>query len=281
MFYIKLEDDMRLAVTVRESIYRGDNLNQKIRYLIPPKVGDMDIMTATVYLNYIRSDGTPDVVMLERQEEKYNESYFQYILPVNSKLSKYAGEVCTWMQICSGPISNPIIAKSGECVLQILESKNMDEYLGDRHVTALYQLQKQIEDGFEAVDIAIDAIVAEKADNILFDEENSTIQLTANGTPVGNPVYVCTNTGLGITDMKITQDGELLVFFDNDSIKNLGKVVGENGMVYVPHIDEHKILTFTLEKEPSDLPSVDLNPSDEWSGIAEDGIVTDYVWESI
>lgn len=138
-----------------------------------------------------------------------------------------------------------------------------------------------MDNGFEKIDTAIDSILAEKADNILFDEENSTIQLTANGMPVGEPVYVCTNTGLGITDMKITLDGELLVFFDNDSVKNLGKVVGNDGMVYVPHIDEHKILTFTQEKDPAEPPSADLNPNDEWGEIVENGVVTDYVWENI
>lgn len=120
MFYIKLEtdqDDLNLVITQREAIYRGDNLNQKIRYLIPLTVGDIDMLTAFVYLNYIRADGTPDVVRLERMEEKYNESYYQYAFPVTCKLTKYPGEVCTWMQIFTGSPSNPVISKTGECML--------------------------------------------------------------------------------------------------------------------------------------------------------------------
>lgn len=147
MFYIKLEDDMSLVITVREPIYRGDNLNQKIRYLLPAKVGDIDILTAYVYLNYIRADGVADVVILERAEEMYNESYYQYMLPVTCKLSKYPGSICTWIQIYTGNLSNPVISKSGECVLQIEDSKNMDGYLCDHQVTAIFQLQKQMEEG--------------------------------------------------------------------------------------------------------------------------------------
>lgn len=147
MFYIKLEDDMRLVITVRESLYRGDNLNQKIRYLVPKMIGDIDIATAYVYLNYVRADGVADVVILERMEEMYNESYYQFQFPVTCKLTKYPGEVCTWMQIYTGTPSNPTISKSGECMLQILESKNMDDYLCDHQVTAIYQLHKQIEGG--------------------------------------------------------------------------------------------------------------------------------------
>lgn len=147
MFYIKLESDMSLVITVREPIYRGDNLNQKIRYLVPLTVGDIDMQTAFVYLSYIRADGAADVVCLERMEEKYNESYYQYILPVTCKLTKCAGQVCTWMQIYAGSPSNPEISKSGECILQIEDSKNMDDYFCDHQVTAIYQMQKQMEEG--------------------------------------------------------------------------------------------------------------------------------------
>lgn len=282
MLYIKLDSDMNLVITVKEPIYRGDNLSRKISYLIPVTVGDVDMLTATVYLNYIRSDGTPDVVMLERQEEKYSESYFQYILPITCKISKYAGEVCTWMQICSGPASNPTVAKSGECVLRVLESKDMDEYIGDRTITALYQLKKHMDDGFETMESSIDALIAEKADNIVFNEEDSTLQLIANGAPIGDRVVVSTNIGVGVKDMGITVDGELIAVFDDGTMKNLGCVVGSDGVVYVPHIDEHKVLTFTIEESPGEVPpAVDLNPNDEWSEVDGNSVETDYIWESI
>jgi|GEM_PF-4246259 hypothetical protein len=93
MFYIKLDENMDLVTTVREPLFRGDNLNRKLVYLIPLTVGDIDMLTAYVYLNYIRADGEPDVVVLERMEEKYNESYYQYTFPVTCRLTKYSGEV--------------------------------------------------------------------------------------------------------------------------------------------------------------------------------------------
>lgn len=87
----------------------------------------------------------------------------------------------------------------------------------------------------------------------------------------------------GVVDCEINDAGELIATFTDGTTKNLGKVVGEDGGVYVPHIDEHNVLTFTLEESPTDAPDpVDLNPNDEWSGI-DDGssVKTDYVWESI
>lgn len=82
MFYIKLDENMDLIITAKTPIYRGDNLNQKIVYLIPTQVEEIDMASATVYLLYIRADGVADVVSLEPMEEKYNETYFQYTFPL-------------------------------------------------------------------------------------------------------------------------------------------------------------------------------------------------------
>ena len=136
---------MNLVMTVNEPIYRGDNLNQKIVYLIPLQVGEVDMLAATPYLSYIRADGVADIVRLERTEEKYKEAYYQYVFPVSCRLSKSPGEVCTWLQIFSGTPSNPTIAKSGECLLYVEDSKNMDDYICDHQLSAIYALQKQTE----------------------------------------------------------------------------------------------------------------------------------------
>ena len=93
--YIKLDEDMNLVVTQREPIYRGDNLNRKIIYLVPLSVGEIDPQTAIFYLSYIRPDGVADVIALERMEDKYNESYYQFTFPdmVNLKVTKYASDL--------------------------------------------------------------------------------------------------------------------------------------------------------------------------------------------
>lgn len=59
-------------------------------------------------------------------------------------------------------------------------------------------------------------------------------------------------------------------------------VDGKNGAVYVPHIDEQNVLTFTIEDEPVSVPEpVDLNPHGEWSNIDESGNATEYIWKSL
>lgn len=306
MMYIKLDRNMNLKVTVNEPIYRGDHLSKKIIYLVPLTIGEIEMESSALYLSYIRADGTADIALLKRLDEKYKEAYFQYVLPVTTTLSRFPGEICTWLQIYSGPAHSPVIAKSGECMLNILSSTNMDDYISDRNLSLIYDMQRQMEEKVEKAEERIDEtnrVMAEelskKADNIIFNEEDSTIQLAATTVvvdeetgeesieqiPIGDPIYVRSDhLSAAIVNAEIDEEGSLILTFADETTKDLGKVVGTDGKIYVPHVSERKILTFTLEDGPGENPeeiSVDLNPSDEWGSIDESEIKTDYVWESL
>jgi hypothetical protein len=52
-------------------------------------------------------------------------------------------------------------------------------------------------------------------------------------------------------------------------------------MVYVPTVDERKILSWTVQEVTDEMPTIpptDLNPSDEWRP-TENEVVSEYVWE--
>jgi len=184
MLYIKLESDNSLVTTVYQPIYRGDNMNQNAIFLIPLEVENVDIEAAKVYLSYIRADGVADVVILEPLTSLYKEAWYQYVLPINSKLSKYPGEVVCWLQIFYGSASDPTVIKSGEVIINVLESKDIDNYLNDNQVTALYQLQMKMESSMETVHTAIDS----KADGLTYDANSKQLQLLSGEETIGNAV---------------------------------------------------------------------------------------------
>ena len=183
MFYIKLED-RALIPTVTEPIYRGDNLNQKIRFLIPHDVDDIEVATAMLYLCYVRADGVADVAVLERDEADYNETYYQYAFPVDCKLTKYPGEVCAWLNIYNGDVSQPMVAKTGEVVLRVQASKNMDDYLCDHQMSALYALQKSTNSSVETIQAALD----KKADSLVYDADEKKLWRESDGKKIGEAV---------------------------------------------------------------------------------------------
>ena len=86
----------------------------------------------------------------------------------------------------------------------------------------------------------------------------------------------------GVESFSIDDNGCLNVVYVDGRTENLGRVVGDDGSVYVPHISEQKVLSFTIEDSPGEIPDpVDLNPHDEWGNIDDSEIVSDYVWEKM
>lgn len=187
MLYIKLNEDMSLTVTANEPIYRGDNLSRKAAFLIPATVGEVDMLTSAVFLTYIRADGTPDIEILERGEEAYNEDYYRYTFPITSRLSAFAGEVVLWLEIYSGEQTPPVIAKSGECVLRVRQSRCTGELISNGKMTALYQMYAKLtEQGAQIEDINEE--LSGKADGLIYDAENETLQLSSGGEEIGESV---------------------------------------------------------------------------------------------
>lgn len=143
--YIMLTKDMELTITQAETIHQGDNLSKSITFLIPSKVADVDTVSSDIFLTYVRPDGAPDIVILERDDTMYNDEYYKYILPVTCKLSRLPGEVHMWIQIYTGNMPNPVVANSGECRVRIHRTNKPAGCFNDNQITVLYQLQKQLD----------------------------------------------------------------------------------------------------------------------------------------
>lgn len=88
----------------------------------------------------------------------------------------------------------------------------------------------------------------------------------------------------GLQSIEIDKNGNLVVTFTDGTVSNLGRVVGVDGKVYVPHLDKDtSILSWTIEDKAGEIPDpVDLSDSGEWEGVsAEELGKTEYEWEAL
>ena len=146
MNYIKVNNDLTLTITEYEQIFQGENLSKSITFLVPKIVGELDIKSMIAYLVYIRADGHPDIVCLEREEEDYNDDYYQYIVPIQETVTRYPGEIVFWLEFFAGLASNPTVLRTGTSGLHIIEHPTVTDSLTDSQVTAIYQLSARILD---------------------------------------------------------------------------------------------------------------------------------------
>ena len=88
----------------------------------------------------------------------------------------------------------------------------------------------------------------------------------------------------GLQSIEINSNGELVITFTDGTVSNLGKVVGADGKVYVPHIDKDtSVLSWTIEDKEGVVPDpIDLSDSGEWSNVTEENSGdTEYEWEKL
>ena len=143
----------------------------------------------------------------------------------------------------------------------------------------IFDQGEEIEDKFAKIDIKLDAMNDNKADNIYYDENGKYIQLVANGTPIGTRVKVSNNDANGIADCKIDENGHLIVTLTNNTTIDAGYVGNKDGVTFIPHVSDDRILSWTNDGGLENPEPIDLNPFDEWTTLPEEGIEAEYKWE--
>lgn len=86
--------------------------------------------------------------------------------------------------------------------------------------------------------------------------------------------------------------GDIVTNYVRNPVENIDNNPGGNtppggdcdcgpSLVYVPEINDRKILSWTIQEVTDDMPTIpptDLNPSDEWSETGNE-VASEYIWE--
>lgn len=138
---------------------------------------------------------------------------------------------------------------------------------------------EDIEDKFTQIDIMLETLNENKADDIHYDEDGKYIQLVANGEPIGSRVEVSNEDAPGIDNCEVNEEGHLMVTLTNGAVIDAGYVGAADGVTFIPSVSEDKILSWTNDGGLENPAPVDLNPFDEWVELGDDGEVkTQYTW---
>ena len=137
---------------------------------------------------------------------------------------------------------------------------------------------KYYNDIINKLSATIDDMNESKADNIIHNEEEGYIQLSANGVPVGDQIEL-TMSDCGIKSFDVDENDNITITLTDGRIINLGHIEGASRVTFVPHIDEKGILTWTNNGGLDNPPAFDLNCRDEWFEDTDDHTSDDYFWE--
>jgi hypothetical protein len=140
---------------------------------------------------------------------------------------------------------------------------------------------EDIEEKLTQIDIKLEALNENKADDIYYDDDGKYIQLVANGEPIGSRVEVASEDASGIENCYVNEEDHLIVTLTNGKVIDAGYVGAVDGVTFTPHISEDLILSWTNNGGLKNPEPVDLSPFNDWSEI--DGVESDsdYIWETL
>lgn len=175
MYVIKMNADKSLQTTIHANIYQGEKNADTLVFLIPKLYGNQNVADCDLLMRYILPSGYGRSEALELALEPYNSDYYRYDLKLDTKLTEFAGDIEIWLSAIS--LNDNVVFKTGSVELTVLPSKDIADYLDPKSRDQLDKLSEKVS-----------KLEVEKADNIFYDEEDNYLQLSSNGSAIGNKI---------------------------------------------------------------------------------------------
>ena len=254
MYTILLNESNELTTSIRERIMQRSKLVDTLHFLVDPIYKGLNMSEFTVMMEYLLPVSREyKTEILVKSDALYKEK-LEYKLPIDTNLTREAGKVqvqLTFIKVELDADGKAIqrVRKTSPTTINILPITAWSDVIADSALTALDQRLIQVDAMINAANEMNNYLNDTKADNIIVDEEANTIQLTANGMPIG------------------------------DAIARDGECTGGNGGIYVPNLTADNMLTFTLHDKPEEeYLEFDIDKSNDWNE-TDSTVSSNYIWE--
>ena len=193
MYTILVNDNNTLTTSVRERIMQRSKLVDSLHFLVSPTYKELDMTDFTVTMEYILPVSKEYVSeVLVKSEELYKEM-LEYKLPFNTHLTKEAGEIevkLTFSKVDLDADGNDIqyVRKISATSITIIPVESWCDIIPDKALDAIDQRIIKTDAQIKALLEANEITRLEKADNLVLDNENKELYLTAEGNQIGDKV---------------------------------------------------------------------------------------------
>lgn len=206
MYTILMNSDKSLVCTSRTTLYQRDKLVDKLQILIPQTYEDINLSDFTAVLKYVDQGNEVHSEILIQDEELYKESYLRYTLPIDTNLTRFAGDIkiCLTFNKVDMEEMKEYSLNTGETTITIASLSDYYSFISDKSLSVIDQKVNELNVKLEAIDKMATTYDETKADNIKLDKDTSEIYLTAHDKQVGDKITI---NDLGNVIVEETKDG--------------------------------------------------------------------------
>lgn len=194
MYIIKMTESKQLINCSSHNmvIYQKESLVDKLLFLIPSVYKDIGLADFNVVLEYVDPVNVVHTELLVKNEELYK-NYLAYTVPVNTQLTKYAGRIAANLSISKVDLDEQkhYVLHTGEVVIPIKRRNDYYNFAPDESLEFVDKIIANIDVEMQKMKEIAEIYDRKKADNLLKTENK--IQLTANGTPIGDEIEFSTD----------------------------------------------------------------------------------------
>ena len=188
-------DDGSLYGSRKRRIMQREKLFNKLWILVPPCYNGYDMSQCTVTMRYLRpisKDFVTETLVLS--DERYEE-YLKYILPVDTCFTKEWGDLelnLTFTMLDVDVDGNVVqrVRKTDNHILTITKLPDWDSIIPDAALSALDQRILKQDAQIKALTSMAEMLDSNKVDNLIYDGDDETLQLSANGVGIGDKVSI-------------------------------------------------------------------------------------------
>ena len=170
MYTFLLNKDKSLLATERIKIYQREKLVDKVQFILPQSYEEIDLTNknVSIILKYVDQEGNAQSEFLVKDDELYKDNYVRCELPIDTNITKFAGNITLHLTIIYLDVENQInqVMHSSETILTISPLKDMYVNINDKSLEILDQKIIELQASIEAANILNESIDKNKADNI-------------------------------------------------------------------------------------------------------------------
>lgn len=213
-YIIIVEDSNELYGSHKIKLMQREKMFNKLWILVPQYYNGYDMSQCTVTMRYrLPISREFKTETLELSSEKYKD-HLKYVLPIDTNFSKEWGDVelnltFTMLDVDSNGNIIQRVRKTDNHILHITQLPDWDNFIPDSALQGLDQrILKQDAQIRRLADLA-EILEEKQVDNLVYDDKDEFLQLSANGLPVGDKVFIKDVLDEGIPVVDFDSDGSL------------------------------------------------------------------------
>lgn len=196
-YMILVNDDDTLYGSKKCRIMQRQKLVNDLVFVVSPIYRNVHDMTkASVLLEYLLPISKKyKTVYLELCDERYNECFLQYKLPLDTDITSEHGAVelqltFAYVEMDENGKMTQRVRKTSTTTMEVTPISKWSDIIPDSALGGLDQRLIVMNAQIQALDEYMNALDNNQVDGLVYDDKSETLQLSARGTGVGNKVSV-------------------------------------------------------------------------------------------